>query len=166
MSNDAKKEKKEFSTVLRYTPQGILKWIRLKILGREIVVEGACLQCGRCCRRLNLSYRDRWLRDEKDFEEMFLAHEEYTRFRITDRTDDGLLVFECDKISEHGLCLDHENRPALCSEYPLTELVFTGAELLDHCGYRFVEAPSFRKALVRAKKAAEKCDKNTIIEGG
>lgn len=165
MSDDVKKAKKEFSSIFRYTPAGVLKWLRLKILGREIVIEGECLCCGRCCRRLNLSYRDRWLRDEKDFEEMFLQHEEYMRFRVTERTDDGLLVFECDKISEEGLCMDHENRPDLCREYPLPELPFTGAELLDHCGYSFAERPSFRKALAKAKKAG-KSKGNAITESG
>lgn len=157
-------EQKDWKNFLRYTPGGMLRWLRMKAQGREMAVMGACMMCGRCCRQLNLSYKDKWLRKEKEFERLFLTHEEFMRFRVTGRTAEGLLIFECDKITEEGLCGDHEGRPALCREYPLPELVFTGGELLDHCGYELRETPSFKKALSKAEKSGGK--RGAVTEGG
>ena len=149
--SDGNGENGGLGKLLRFTPKGLMKWLRLKLTGREMVVGGSCLMCGRCCRRLNLSYGDRWIRSEKDFNSLVEDFPEYKRFHIVDETPAGLLVFECDMLTQEGLCGDHDGRPDICREYPEPDLPFTGGELLDHCGYSFKEVPSFKKHLEKAR---------------
>lgn len=131
--------------VLKYTPSGFLKWLLHTLTGREVAVGGRCLMCGRCCKHLNLSYGDHWVRKEKDFLAMLKDYPEYDRFELIGETDSGLLIFQCNVLGEDGRCGDHENRPDICREYPDPDLYYTGGELLEHCGYCFKVVPSFKR---------------------
>ncbi len=138
-----------YHVFFRYTLTGFFKWLWLRVTGRQVVVAGECLQCGRCCSRLNLTWKDHWIRKEKDFEEMLAEYPEYERFEHIGNTPAGIMIFSCDRLTDDGLCGDNDNpdRPAFCGSYPDHDLCFMGGELLDHCGYRFETAPSFRKML-------------------
>ena len=149
---ETKEKKTGILKLIGYTPGGLALWLKLRATGKELQVAGACLRCGLCCRQLNLSYRDRWLRRIPDFHRMLEDHPEYSRFHITGKTGGGLLLFECEHITPEGLCGDHDGRPDICRNYPEKDLLFSGGELLPYCGYRFVEAPSFRKMLEKAAK--------------
>ncbi len=140
--------------VLRYTPAGLAKWLWHKARGREVVVAGQCDMCGRCCLHLNLSYGDRWIRKEKDFRAMLKDYPDYDRFELIGKTDGGLLIFKCSMITEDGKCGDHENRPDICREYPDPDLLYSGGELLDHCGYSFKVVPSFKRVMQAAQKTS------------
>ena len=139
------------NVISRYTFVGFLKWLWLRATGRQVVVTGECLMCGRCCHLLNLSHSDKWIRSEREFRELVEEHPEYARFRHVGYTLSGIMTFECDYVSEDGLCGDYEDRPEFCRTYPEIELCFMGAGLPEHCGYQFEVSPSFQKLLKRSK---------------
>jgi len=155
-----------FSRLVKFTPSGLLKWLKLKITGRELIVAGECRMCGRCCRHLNLSYKDRWIRKESDFDQLVEKYPEYDRFHITGKTPAGLLIFRCDRVTDEGRCGDHAGRPDICRDYPEPDLPFSGGELLDHCGYYFKAVPSFKKQLDKAHKSpvGDPADAETGLE--
>lgn len=136
------------SRLRHYSLQGWLRYLRLKLLGKELVVEGHCVLCGRCCRRISLEAGGQWLRNRKKFEQMLNEYPEHERFRIIGRDQQGFLLFSCDWFDEQtGVCSDHANRLDLCRSYPDPELYFTGGELNKECGYRFSEIVPFKRFL-------------------
>jgi len=118
---------------------GFYRKLRAAILRRGVHVEGSCRACGRCCRKIVLMDHGRWLHRERDFERLKREESHYERFRITGRTDDGMLTFTCDLLGEDNLCSVHDTRPDLCKTYPAKLLYYRGGILLDDCGYRYVE---------------------------
>jgi len=90
---------------------------------------GKCLRCGRCCRARplfkNMSKEEKMLIKKIDFKLYLklkrLAVEDYACPFLTYK--DGVAV-----------CTIYENRPKWCREYPSNP-----DELLDGCGYKFIE---------------------------
>ena len=147
-----KKTRSSPGAFLHYTLVGILRLLWLRATGRQVAVTGECLQCGRCCREINLYKKNRWIRSESEFTRLTAARTEFARFRHTGYTLTGLMKFACEHVNEAGLCGDYENRPDFCRSYPETCLYFMGGELKEHCGYRFEVAPSFGRMLRRELK--------------
>lgn len=141
---------------LHYTFPGFLKWLWFRARGLRVVVTGECLQCGRCCHRLNLTRYDHWIRSEKEFDRMVGENPDYGHFKREGSTATGLLVFRCGKVLEDGACGDYENRPSFCRTFPEPDLYFMGAELIEGCGYRFEVVPSFGKMLGRELRREER----------
>jgi uncharacterized protein len=138
----------------RFTFLGLLRWIKLRLTGKQVIVAGECIQCGVCCRGLNLSRKSHWIRSEAEFERLAAALPEYRRFRHIGRTLTGLMKFDCECISKEGFCSDYENRPDFCSSYPEPDLYFMGGEIPPYCGFEFRIVPSFRRILNREMKNA------------
>ncbi len=135
-----------------YTPLGLLRRLWLLATGRQSIVAGECLQCGNCCREINLSRKNHWIRSEADFRRLAAEHPEYGRFKHIGYTVTGLMKFQCEFITAEGFCGDYENRPDICRDYPERDLYFMGGELTDLCGYSFRIVPSFRRMLKREMK--------------
>jgi uncharacterized protein len=133
--------------LLRFTPSGIMKWLAVAAHGKQMAISGECLMCGNCCRRICLTGGNFWIRSEKEYRKCLKKYPEYEWFRPLGRSWPGVLVFECTKLGEDGLCGDYENRPGFCREYPHTDIFFMGAELPEKCGYKFVVVPDFKKML-------------------
>lgn len=134
----------------RYSLQGWIRYLWLKIRGRRLVVEGQCRLCGRCCHRISLEAGGRWLRHLSEFGRLSKKFPEYSRFHPVGSDSQGFLLFRCQWFDANsGTCSDHENRLALCRSYPDPELYFTGGAIHDGCGYRFREIRPFAPILAK-----------------
>ena len=135
-----------------YSFLGLIRYLRLRIMGRELLVTGSCSCCGNCCRKINLEGERGWLRSEKDFFEVLGDYPEYQRFEITGKDDQGYVQFSCNWLSPEGHCRDHANRLALCDNFPDKSLHFCGGALPSGCGYAINEVRPFSRYLEEIKK--------------
>ncbi len=133
--------------VTSYSLFGLVRYFRLKIMGRELLVVGSCKQCGSCCSCINLEGRKGWLRYEADFVDVVREYPEYARFMISGRDKQGFLQFSCSWLGTGGLCKDHEHRLSLCRNFPDKSLHFCGGTLPKGCGYSIREVRPFKKYL-------------------
>lgn len=147
-SMDAKNRNSSTARLRRYSLLGWIRYFRLKLTGKGVMVDGSCMMCGRCCRRVSLEAGGKWLRDEAEFRRLVTLHPDYERFSVTGKDAQGFLLFTCSwYLTESGVCRDHENRLDICRCYPDTDLYFTGGEVHGGCGYRFLEIVPFEKYL-------------------
>lgn len=135
---------------------GVIRYMRLRVMGKELLVSGSCLCCGNCCRNINLESSNGWLRSARDFNEMVDAYPEYARFQITGKDKQGYLQFSCSWLDDKGFCKDHENRLSLCKNFPDKNLHFCGGSLLQDCGYHIAEVRPFSCYLADEIKEREK----------
>lgn len=131
---------------------GFLRYLRLRLFGKTILVTGTCNGCGTCCKSISLESGGGWIRSEKKFERIVEDFPQYSRFEIIDRDNQGFLLFNCSWVTPEGICRDYENRLPLCKAFPETSLVFSGGKLPQNCGYKFSEVVPFEKILSREMK--------------
>lgn len=128
---------------------GFIRFVAMKMRGRSILVAGRCRGCGSCCRELSLEGSEGWLRSESSFQKIVEQYPEYNRFEITGKDSQGFLLFACSWLTDYGTCVDHEQRLALCRNFPESSLLFCGGKLPTGCGYRFNTVIPFEKILAR-----------------
>ncbi len=130
-----------------YSLLGLIRYLRMRIMGKELIVNGCCSNCGSCCRRINLEGEKGWLRKEDDFWNVVAEYPEYNRFQITGKDEQGFLQFSCSWLTKDGLCRDHDKRLNLCRNFPDKSLHFCGGVLPPTCGYSLREVRPFAKYL-------------------
>lgn len=130
-----------------YSFLGLIRYLRMKCMGKELLVTGSCRSCGNCCRKINLEGQGGWLRSEDDFLAVVKDYPEYERFTLTGRDEQGFLQFSCTWLTDDGLCRDHKNRLPLCKNFPDKSLHFCGGALPPGCGYSIIEVRPFSKYL-------------------
>ncbi|WP_457576862.1 YkgJ family cysteine cluster protein [Desulfomarina sp.] len=140
---------------------GFVRFARLKLMGKTVLITGHCLNCGQCCQSISLEHTDGWLRDEIEFEAITEEHPEYKRFEITGKDGQGFLLFRCTWLTEEGLCRNHEKRLPLCRNFPEKSLFFCGGTLPAGCGYSLVEVIPFERELKKAMKKEKTDEKNS-----
>ena len=143
---------KNFRHVLSLPVASLVKLLRLKIFGKEYLLSGTCLRCGRCCRLINLKYHKGWIRAEHQFHEVLKENPNYERFTVTAKDHMGYLQFNCSWYDPENGCLDYANRLDICRRYPNTSLLLHGGSLLQGCGYRIDEGVPFEKYLCKELK--------------
>ncbi|HIP37795.1 MAG TPA: YkgJ family cysteine cluster protein [Desulfocapsa sulfexigens] len=136
-----------FQLLSTYSFLGLIRYLRMKCMGKELLITGSCQSCGNCCRKINLEGREGWLRSEDDFLAVVKDYPEYERFTLTGRDQQGFLQFSCAWLTDAGLCRDHENRLPLCENFPDKSLHFCGGALPPGCGYSIREVRPFSKYL-------------------
>ena len=141
------------SSLRNYTLLGVTRKLLLKLRRKVVIVEGSCLQCGCCCKRINLEGRRGWMRHEKEFLAVLEQYPEYKRFKIDGKDLSGYLLFSCGSLSQSETCTDYENRPQLCKKFPAKELFFSGGQLPAGCGYHFRVIRSFAPFLKKAVRS-------------
>lgn len=145
------------------SPLGMFRYLKMKLLGRQVIVRGACKNCGACCRKMSLHIGGSWIRSVRRFRKLVKEDPDYGRFEITGRDSNGYLEFRCNWLQPDGTCRDHENRLGICRTYPDEELYFVNGKLIKGCGYIFEEVPDFERLL--AGKMRLSAEKN-LAEGG
>ncbi len=130
-----------------YSFLGLIRYLRLQTMGKELLVTGNCRHCGDCCRKINLEGKRGWLRHKDEFLEVTADYPEYERFQLIGKDDQGFLQFSCTWLTEAGHCRDHQNRLDLCRNFPDKTLHFCGGVLPPKCGYMINEVRPFRKYL-------------------
>ncbi len=130
-----------------YSLLGLIRYLRMRAMKRELLITGSCNCCGDCCRKINLEGEYGWLRQEKDFHSVVSDHPEYQRFQITGRDDQGFLQFSCNCLTKNNICGDHANRLDICRNFPDKSLHFCGGKLPANCGFQITEVRPFSKFL-------------------
>lgn len=138
-----------------YSLLGLIRAIRMRCMGKELLVTGSCHCCGSCCRKINLEGPRGWLRHKKDFFEVLHDNPQYKRFGITGKDEQGFLQFACNWLDEDGLCKDHTQSLALCKNFPDKSLHFCGGTLPSGCGYMIQEVRPFKRYLEESEKNQE-----------
>lgn len=145
---DARKPPTLRSRFRHYSLSGWLRYLVLRLTGKRLRLEGDCLMCGRCCQRISLEAGGRWLRTQREFEQVLADNPDYARFLPVGSDVQGFMLFTCSWYDrQKGICRDHGNRLSVCRNYPETELYFTGGEMHAGCGYRFRMVASFDEVL-------------------
>lgn len=127
--------------------KGLLRYLRVNLLGRKVAVAGACLSCGACCRNLQICHQGDWLRSARRFEKLKQEDPSYERFEIARRRKDGYLEFRCTWLDENNRCLDYGHRMDFCAGFPSPRLYYQDASLPGSCGFFFREVKDFRRVL-------------------
>ena len=138
-----------------YSFLGLIRYVRMKCMGKELLVTGSCRSCGNCCRKINLEGQGGWLRSEEDFLAVVKDYPEYERFTFTGRDQQGFLQFSCTWLTDEGFCRDHDNRLSLCMNFPDKSLHFCGGALPPGCSYSIREVRPFSKYLEEKVKERE-----------
>ena len=131
----------------KFTLVGFCRYIRLKLQGKHVRVEGGCRMCGSCCQQISLEVAGRWIQSPKQFAQVVERHPEYSRFTIIGMDQQGYLLFICDWFDLERGCRDYENRLSICRDFPLASLYIAGGDVPPGCGYRFVTAVPFSTIL-------------------
>jgi len=126
---------------------GLIRYLHMRLRGKELLVTGSCSNCGSCCRKINLEGHRGWLRHEQDFYAVAADYPEYQRFQITGKDEQGFLRFSCSWLTPEGFCKDHGERLDLCRNFPDKSLRFCGGTLPAGCGYLIQEVRPFSKYL-------------------
>lgn len=116
-----------------------------KFFSSKYILKGKCKKCGKCCRNILFSTKDGYVKDENLFKEMQKKHRYYRNFKISGMVENkqdfqnGALTFECKFITKNNKCLIYPIRPLFCRDYPNInpELIYSGVEMLDECGFYF-----------------------------
>ncbi len=134
----------------------VLRFIYLKIVGKDTLVTGSCNCCGECCRLINLRAANGWIRSRKHFNELVEKNSEYSRFVIVSQDTSGYLLFNCSWLQNDGNCRDYKQRLAICRNYPNKSMVLCGGKPLPQCGYVIKEVVPFKKYLDSEMKKTRK----------
>lgn len=133
-----------------------IKFILMKIRGKEYLVTGKCRRCGQCCKLINLRSRKGWLRNESNFIDLVSRFPEYSRFSTISKDKQGYLLFTCTHLKTGNGCMDYANRPEICKKYPQKSLILQGGQIIKGCGYSVQAGTSFSKHLSREIQKIQK----------
>lgn len=131
---------------------GWWRHLKLRLTGKQLILTGGCRQCGACCRRLQLQQGKKWLRSKRQFRQLVKDHPEFGRFEPYARDSHGLLVFDCRQLGPDNRCLDYDNRPQLCRDFPHKGIFFCGGQLPPRCGYAVSEGLPFEHHLRKSQQ--------------
>jgi hypothetical protein len=135
-----------------FTFTGFFRWLRFKLLSREIILTGSCRRCGSCCQKLNLNIKRSWVSSARRFNDLVRDNADYERFKITGRDSHGFLEFACTWLQEDGTCGDYENRLRICRDFPDKRMFFMNGVLPAGCGYSVEHGVPFSELLERQMK--------------
>ncbi len=147
--------KKIYKSIGSFSLTGMIRYMAMRVAGKDVLIEGTCIQCGNCCRKISLRADSGWIRHIKDFERVCTNYPEYRRFVPEGKDKEGFIQFSCTWLTEHGTCRDYDNRLPICKTFPSKSLHFRGGILPSGCGYMIKSGTPFEKIL---KKELSRCD--------
>lgn len=129
----------------------IFRRFRAWILRRDVQVVGQCKLCGDCCKDIVLYNEGRWISTEKQFRKLCEFDPRHERLVCKGKADDGVFLFSCSSLGEDGMCTCHDDRMALCRNYPDNGIYYRGGWLRKECGYSF-KVTTFRDVFMHRKR--------------
>lgn len=116
----------------------------LKILKINYWRKGKCNQCGQCCRTITLRYPDKLLTTEAEFEQLKKVLPRFEQFHLSDRADNGVLLFTCEFLKDNKCSLYHL-RSLYCRFYPhfSNKFIKMGGKPLASCGFYYEPVVTF-----------------------
>jgi hypothetical protein len=98
-------------------------------------IQGACKQCGSCCKNINLCEAGKWVSKKSHFQKMVAENAEYARLTITGKNKKGTLIFSCTWLDANNHCKDYDNRLDICQMFPNKMVITNQGEIPEGCGY-------------------------------
>lgn len=92
----------------------------------------------------------KWIKKKKQLVKAQNKYDYMQRFEICGKTETGCLKFICKHLSEKGHCMDYENRPDLCKNFPAPTIFVQYGQLPEGCGFRMSTELDFEKVLEQA----------------
>lgn len=135
-----------------FTFSGFIRWLKAKVLGRDIILTGGCRRCGTCCKKLSLNIKGSWISSARRFNKLVRDNPDYERFKIIGRDSHGFLEFACTWLREDGTCKDYESRLRICREFPDKDMFFMNGVLPSGCGYGVEQGVPFGDILEKQMK--------------
>lgn len=152
--------RKIYEKACSFSLVGIIRYLTLLVTGKEVLIEGTCVQCGNCCRKISLRGDSGWIRHINDFERVCNSYPEYRRFLPEGKDKEGFIQFSCSWITEQGVCRDYENRLSICKKFPSKSLHFCGGTLPPGCGYILKTGTPFESVLKKElRKETKRSDR-------
>ena len=147
--------KKIFKNLLNKFKKGLfhkIKLLGLQMIGKQYTRHGQCRGCGNCCKNISVKHGKKVIKSLEQFEALQRKFPIYRMFKVIDQAKTGL-IFQCIYLNEKtGRCIDYENRPPICRNYP-NEIIFKlGGSLSDQCGFYFKPIKSFKSVLDKAEQ--------------
>jgi uncharacterized protein len=105
-------------------------------------IEGACRQCGKCCRYMYSVYEY----NDWEFRLMTKLFPKYRRFKIIGSDEEGRMIFACNLVGDDGRCTVYRDRLKMCKDYPHANVKY-GGKLPENCGYNVILKKSFQDYL-------------------
>lgn len=130
-----------------FTFLGLVRYLIMKIRQKDLLVQGMCTCCGKCCQNLSLDDGSGWIRRKEDFDRIVAKNVEYSCFSIIGRDSLGILQFKCSHHLDDGRCSNYEDRFQFCIDFPDKNLLFCGGCLPKGCGYRIESVVPFSRVL-------------------
>lgn len=142
--------KKIIKALQSYTLIGSLRYLFMKLRGKEAFIGGNCHCCGRCCKKLSLDDGKGWIRSFDDFQSIVNDNPDYSCFKIVGCDDFGILQLQCSHLDGNGTCSIYERRFSFCRDFPDKNLIFCGGGLPEGCGYTIRTVTPFSKVLEKS----------------
>lgn len=119
--------------------------------------KGKCNQCGQCCRTITFRFPDKLLTRESEFEYLKQRMPRFEHFYISDKDDQGVLLFTCKFLSEENKCSIYHFRSIFCRFYPhfSDKFIKIGGKPLEGCGFYYEPVTKFEEVI---KKEQERND--------
>jgi len=116
-------------------------------------LEGECLRCGQCCKKLILLNKGKPIKNLRIFKKISKNKDYYQLFTpLKETASDGALYFSCKNLTSENRCTSYENRPPICMRYPSREMIEKGGELPFSCGFKIIPKENFAKILKEEEK--------------
>lgn len=118
--------------LVHFSRHGIWSLLKLELY----FIDGTCKHTGYCCSHMILSYEGQDIRHLTSFSLLCQKLPTLSRFVPVLFNEQSSLIsyFKCSCLGENNLCLDYENRPELCKNYPFTTFLNSGY-IRNGCGY-------------------------------
>ncbi len=101
------------------------------IYGKAFSFTGECRQCGSCCKETSLYFGGRAIRSVDEFNEICEEDPSFKAWIPYKKDRTGNIVFCCDNILKNNKCGMYLERPVVCKEYPIKDVI-----LKPFCGYK------------------------------
>ncbi len=127
-------------------------------------VLGACQHSGYCCNHMMLTYNGKDVVSDALFSSLKHAVSSYDRFKPRYDSEGRILYFTCSCLnSENQRCLDYENRPSVCRQYPFSTFFHSGY-IRKGCGYKVARKEGFpRISYLPLKRLVDEVDQKMVL---
>lgn len=106
--------------------------IKMLILETFYIV-GKCQKSGYCCRGISIKDSQHFISDKDYFQKFCARFPSFHRF-FPVQFKNGRLLFNCRCLSLDNYCLDYDNRPNICRQYPFASFIEVGF-IRKGCGF-------------------------------
>jgi Fe-S-cluster containining protein len=98
-------------------------------------LDGACLNCAKCCRYIDLNIFEKQIKNRSDYNREIKNHSLYKRFKPVFEDDGSIACFCCSWLDAENKCSNYEGRLPLCRNYPLSSFILDDYTY-DYCGFK------------------------------